>query len=642
MGYPALDGPPIRGLRPFGTLLHAFRALGLATAEMATFEGFLLAHRGHRIVRLSDDGEEEWPRSRPLTRPARVRPSAVPARYRIACAKCDCNFTAASAARLFPSADHQVAAQDVATFRNVIGRADDDLYRLGGFPFENLTEIRRFVEAHHLHPLRVDVSRIRRSRLRSSSHGRWEPPAWAVEDRDDYLEPVPRALQPHLLALNHCEPEIRSRACVSLGASGDPRVLGYLRAALEDRDARVRVAATAAIGRLPGQRGLRALGRALLDHSEPVRTAAREAASRRGGDEAAALEQARSLRGPYREPGYGTRRFAKDAIAVALRDPLIARDAAIALSEYRHPPTFGLLRAVAASPDPWVRSIAAEIAPRDDARSHAILTALLADQHAAVVKAAARSLGERADVRTADALIGALSAKDENVVAESAAALGKLKVARSRAPLLEALRHPSRVVKTAVLGALASLGDRRSVEDIARALLDDDAVIRAAALGALSGIGGPEACAAIVRHSRQAPDDGERSVALWRLGSLLPAALAQETLLAALGDGEARIREVAARALANSDTSAVVSALVAAARGGDVAIVKGAWPLLIRVGDRSLEAVLAAGVDANSGDEMVAAYQACGNPRLAAAARRASRGRMLPASGHPTVRWGVR
>jgi hypothetical protein len=108
----------------------------------------------------------------------------------------------------------------------------------------------------------------------------------------------------------------RKAAARDLGASGDPRALGPLLAALEDDDPEVREEAARALGRLRDARCREALEKLLSDEKSAVQRAAREALS--------ALDRPRPsaalASGPLLPAQPGSPRAARDALLAEALD----------------------------------------------------------------------------------------------------------------------------------------------------------------------------------------------------------------------------------------------------------------------------------------------------------------------------------
>jgi HEAT repeat protein len=172
-------------------------------------------------------------------------------------------------------------------------------------------------------------------------------------------------------------------------------------------------------------------------------------------------------------------------------------------------------------------------------------------------------------------------------------------------------------------------------------LADEKPSVRQAVAPALGRLGGPAAAAALVAFLRS-PDDDDRRLAVWGLGSIREEA-AVLGLVSCLEDSSRYVRAEAARFLVPLDDPDANRAILQAARRGDAGVAREAWRLLIATGDEATESALVAAIDFESVPEMVHAYLASGNPRLAKAARDSREGQRAPKIGeYETPRWGQR
>lgn len=660
VGAPVLGATRKRGgLVPFGVIYEGFAALRMVTSELAAFKVFLDAHDGHPITQSSDfgeedfdggeDGEEEGPGRLKAFRFKSGR--LAEGFYELSCPQCSEVFRASSSGKFLPFDEFSPTREDLERFNTGVLRTDDEnFYKVGGFPFDDLGALSHFLATHRGHDLRGRLDRAKPApappaMAKKPTVESWVPPTWAPEEHEEYLGRVRLDVLPRLAALHHWDAARRAAACAEVAATGEHGVLGYLVALLQDPEIPVRVAAVRAIAVLGDPRGVRALGRALLEEAEAVRDAARQAVPILGASEAEAVRQARTVRGPYMP---APRREFKPAatpegVEAALRDPRVSfRYAAAELLGKKHRESWAqdLFHLLAVDPLGYLRDDAAEgLATRKDPRADPALLALLSDYHPSPAEKAAKAVGARRLRKAVEPLVQALCRGGVSLASAAGEALEKIGDPGAAMPLTHALGHPMPEVRAAAAKALGALRDDTRVAALASLLSDVKASVREAAARALGSIGGAGAAVALVGHLRSESAD-DRRFAVWGLSSVRHDK-AVAGLVACLRDRDKYVRWDAAGALAPLNSPRGERALLAAARRGDAGVAVQAWRVLIAIGDPATEEALAVAVSYDSPGEMVRAYLDCGNARLARTARKVWGTRRLAKRG-PVVRWGER
>jgi HEAT repeat protein len=658
VGAPALGrGRKKGGLTPFGVIHDGFAALRMITPELAAFRAFLDEHGAHPLVQASDLGED-LDRDESAPPPSRLkrfchRARSVDGTYELACAQC-AEAVRSAVSRIVPFEEFSPGAGEIERFRaNVVRAGEDNFYKVGGFPYDDVPALDAFLKAHRAHDLRARIARAPRAAAPKSAasappKGPWTPPAWKAEDHEDHLGRVAAGTLSLLAGLWHVDPSRRIAACAAVGETGERGALGYLVALRDDEEPAVRAAAALAIGRLDDERAVRPLGVALLDEADEVREAARSALASRGADEADALAEARSLRGPY---AVWSAREARtpatpQALEAALRDPEGAGmdERSAVVRKRREPWARDLLFVLAVDPSPWNREAAAKaIASIDDPRRGPALLALLDDRAPGAAAAAATALGEAGIAEAVPGLLRAVRRGDGELTEAAGKALARLRPPETRDALEEALAGAGSRARKAAADALGALGDRAAIPRLTALFADPSDEVRESAARAIARLGGSEASAAL-RGLLAGAGEKDRWFAAWALCDLVPEPGAVDALLGLLKDRDDTFRGWVMDGLAKLEDERVERALLAAAKRDALGVAVHAWRALIRAGDRGYEKDLVSAIGYDSSDEMTRDYLHCGNARLAKAARAARRGRRLPAApkGGPPVRWGER
>jgi len=198
---------------------------------------------------------------------------------------------------------------------------------------------------------------------------------------------------------------------------------------------------------------------------------------------------------------------------------------------------FEALAAALAHPEPGMRRSAARaLGHRGDRRAVPLLLVVLADEEAAVRRAALSALEQLGESMLAMIVRDIWRGNPGVVLLVSDARLVE--------PLLAALRGGDAGARFAAAVALGALGDARAVPALARALSDDVAAVRIAAAGALGELRDPQALRPLLEAleaGREAPDAVWTDT--WNLQNALLLAIARvgdrralASLVAALGD----------------------------------------------------------------------------------------------------------
>ena len=659
IGAPSLELRTRRdGLQSFGSIYEGLEAIGVVTQEIEAFKTFLDEHRGHPIA-LCGDGEEELDEGAetegdadtPVPAPARAKPFRFTRKFReifheLHCETCHETHRSSESAALRPFEPFAVSANRIKLFRErVVGT--DSLYRVGGFPFDEVAELDQFLRKHRRHHL---IARLAGGKTAPRPKGvapqaraiePWVPPEWPPEASEHALGPVADEDLPALMSLRQNDPAVRREAALEIGRSRKPALLGYLVSMLDDPETAVRAAAVTAIGAIPDARIGRPLGRALLDESEDVRSTARAALLAAGISEADARAEARAPRGPYTKPA-GRIEASIAGFERALGDPrgLVRHEAVERLAKRRDAGAPGLLlRALA---DPWalVRHEAAEALaawPRDPR----------------VIPALIRSLTEYGDAPDRSAIVSLEALKAEAAVpvlrelllrnphpyyypiVNSIVGIGGRAAADA---LADALTHPSTDVRVHVAASLAGMEAPHVAPRFLVALSDPDERVRVHAAVALQQTDTPEVARALVEAYRTGGED-ERGVIVESLGKMSgPEPL--RVLVAALRERSTRVRATAARELDARNDPRGNRALIAAARRGDATVALHAWRFFVGQGVPGTEAALERALfqeDRARATEMAAGLLTCANARLARAANTWLEGRRPKG---PKIEWG--
>lgn len=215
---------------------------------------------------------------------------------------------------------------------------------------------------------------------------------------------------------------------------------------------------------------------------------------------------------------------------------------------------------LASSSDWTLRQSAARLLGRfPTAEGAAVLTRLVADEHAAVRHEAVRA----AALSRATAAIPALCARlrDSDIRVQTAAieALIALRDVSAVPHLLESLQHDSEFVRRAAVEVLNEVMTTDAIKDLVAALRDADWWVRVRAADALGALGGPRVVDAVLVLVHD-PEESTRRYAIEILNAV-PDSRAVPALITALDDDDWWVRERAIDALARTRAPEAVAPL---------------------------------------------------------------------------------
>lgn len=429
-------------------------------------------------------------------------------------------------------------------------------------------------------------------------------------------------------------PRVRGTCAVALGIIGDPTAVPSLIPLVGDSDGDVRRAAVFALGKIGDPVCLSAVNEALRDEQAEVRRSAATALGRVGDPSTldALVPLLRDSEAPVRGAAATALGWLGHAAAVVPlvdtstdENPIVRGSVATALGRIAAPDSLDVLAGLSQDRDEAVRSSAVtavgraefetgldlvQAALRDDAasvRGAAVramarlrpsldLTALLADSHPSVRRAALAAIGEGTGAGES-ALVRALQDADDEVRSVAVTALGRRHSENPVVRLEEVLEDPSENVGEAAVQSLGQIVEQRDRLVLIRALRSTRRAVRLAAVEVLAIDGGPGvrlALEGLVRH-RDARTRGAAAQALGRIGDTRSVPVLIETLqdpnsyvrgftatalsrvgdesddaraalLTRLDDPAEAVRGLAARALGALGGAMVVSALQQCAR----------------------------------------------------------------------------
>ncbi len=191
----------------------------------------------------------------------------------------------------------------------------------------------------------------------------------------------------------------------------------------------------------------------------------------------------------------------------------------------------------------------------------------LATGDACVRELAVRLVAEQEDAQVAPGLVERLTAPDSALRGVAAYGLGMGGVRAAVVPLLRGLEDGAAGVRANVVWALGRIGDGRAVRAVTGRLADRAPIVREAAAGALGQLDSSSAVPALLRVLREDDVAAVRRTAAWALGQLSAEEAAGALATALRGDRDAAVREMCAWALGSIAAPAAGPALLAAARG---------------------------------------------------------------------------
>ncbi len=311
-----------------------------------------------------------------------------------------------------------------------------------------------------------------------------------------------------------------------LGIAGDEAALEPLIVALSDENTELRQCAAMALGELGSSRAVPALTRALRDRDRAVQWFAATSLAKLG------------------EP-------ATKALLTELQsgDEDAAVGAAIALGRMREPRAVGPLLELLSSPDLYVREQAVEALVAIGKPSVEPLVKVLGSDNAVAKKSAVVALGRLSDAEAAASLVKLLGGRD--LVARHYAMVALRGMGPGAFDVLEealSSRNPS--VQKAACEILGFARDARAAKRVAELLDADDESVRWTAAKTLGAIDGEFAVASLIR-ALEDPSARVREVTVLALGKIGHFDAVPALAAVAENDPDAAVREAAADALAS-------------------------------------------------------------------------------------------
>ena len=429
-----------------------------------------------------------------------------------------------------------------------------------------------------------------------------------------------------LVRLSRKEAAVRRDAAVALGQLRDERALESLKAALRDRDEGVRRRAISALGRIWRLSQLVGLG----DDEAAVRQGAAEALGTLGDAQAvepliAALRDGNAdVRSAVTEAlGQLDDERAVQPLVEALDDGNrnVQRGAAKALQDLA-PWAIPCLITALQDSDYWFRRRRAAETLAQIGDPGSLIEALKHDDRH-VRRSAAGALVQWGDTQTVDPLVQVVWDEDNCVRRRAVEALGKIGDARAVKPLVEVLRQDDDWrVRHAAAEAMGNIRDRSAVESLIAALGDDEWPVRWMAAKALGKIRDPRAVGPLIEALKgDWPAQWTVAEALGQLedqravGSLVATlqnregnkyvrhaaveALGwigepiQQPLINVLRKGDEETRQGAVAALGQMRDARNLAPLIEALRDKEFYVHQGAVEALVRLGEVSVEPLVA-------------------------------------------------
>jgi len=348
-----------------------------------------------------------------------------------------------------------------------------------------------------------------------------------------------QALTENIAALHSSDPNIASRAAVSLGASGDQRTVAPLIDALKNRDSMVTYSVSAALQKVGAPAVPEMIAQLNSDNAEFVVLLV-ENLGRIGDPKAVPpLCQLLSQKGSY-----------KIRMAVVK-----------ALGNFRDP------RAIKPLIDVMKDKFSAE--------RHLAMEPL--------VKIGASSL---------EPLLAELKSDDPDVVRIAAAALVKIGDPRATESLIELFKTTdSNAVRISLVAALGKIGDKRAIPALLEALSDELPVVRRLAATSLAKIGQP-AVDELIKVLKSADSPALCKSATLVLGKIGDAK-AVPPLITALEDSDDHVRIASAQALGRLDDKRAVIPLINLLYHADPKLSKASANALVRLKSISVPLMIA-------------------------------------------------
>jgi HEAT repeat protein len=236
-------------------------------------------------------------------------------------------------------------------------------------------------------------------------------------------------------------------------------------------------------------------------------------------------------------------------------------------------------------------------------------------------------------------LIAALTNGNSQVRYLAAYSLGIIKDLRAVNPLIATLKDKDPGTRMCAVEALGKIKDPRAINPLIAALNDKGWEIRGSGFEASNNIG----TIPVAYLNAAVKDRGWylREKAAEALGEI--GTLAVEPLIAALMDTDTIVRKGAAEALSNMNDPRAVSALLAAWKKGNSAVITGADFFFIQRGEPGSEDALIEALNQFGDREMAYDLLNCGNSKLEEAARAWAKShgyQNMKIPGRGSAQWG--
>lgn len=433
----------------------------------------------------------------------------------------------------------------------------------------------------------------------------------------------PRTLEPLLAAAKDPAAEVREQAIIALSRSSDPRAIEALIAALKDPSSSVRATAAGMMSRTKSERVIPPLIAALDDPDAEVQSRAIYSIGRVGGPlakkELIALIQDRDSKDRWgvmnalvqmNDPHLT--QFLADVFADRTDKRDVRLMAAEGLRGRHDPEAVGPLIETLKDPDSWIRTTAAEILGRmKDPRAAKALAEAMNNPNEQDKTPYSEALRQIEPPSVASLIE---EAKQPETCEKAIRGLARSKDPRAFDVLLDVLRtpYPGRAIPYGgIIGGMVALGGT-GVRQVGMPPTCYDAAVRG-----LAASGDPRAIGPLIEYMRSGPF-GRDSVpyALRRFGPL-----AVPGLIALFQDENEMTRTLAAQTLMSTDDSKAKTALIAALKKRNLAVLAGGYSFYVALGQPGSEEVLAEALEQRGDQRMAEYFLNCGNFKLEEAAR---------------------
>lgn len=194
---------------------------------------------------------------------------------------------------------------------------------------------------------------------------------------------------------------------------------------------------------------------------------------------------------------------------------------------------------------------------------------LLAHESESVREEAVKALLEMMDTEVVDALLEIVTQSDHQGQLEAIWLLGKSEETQVTEVLLQLFENPDAQVREVVAGAFAEIGDVRALQPLIDALNDENANVKDAAAIALGELRDSRAIKPLIAKIKESP---VQQVAAWALAMIGDRRAIEPLTEAMLGDEDASMRGMAARALGKLGLPEADTAVVAGLDDADESV----------------------------------------------------------------------